>query len=164
VDSGAGVEIYHGAHGKYETLSPVRTFVPYAIKGEAHLLAAYTCTPLVKFKVADLKSGSKAKGTTIAELGNRNTPLDIIVYQKDGKDYLLIANTARGVMKVTTDTVASEPAITEPVKGGGSKGLKYETIATLKDVQQLDRINDRNAVVLLVPEGGNASIKTIPLP
>ncbi len=41
-------------------------------------------------------------GTTIAELGNRNRPTDMIVYSKDGKDYLLIANTSRGVMKVPT--------------------------------------------------------------
>jgi hypothetical protein len=36
-------------------------------------------------------------GTTIAELGNRNRPTDMIVYRKGGKDYLLIANTSRGV-------------------------------------------------------------------
>src|SRR5262249_36115133 len=27
-DKGTSVEIYHGAHGKFETASPVRTFVP----------------------------------------------------------------------------------------------------------------------------------------
>jgi peptide-methionine (R)-S-oxide reductase len=30
-------------------------------------MAAYTCTPLVKIPVADLKAGAKVKGTTIAE-------------------------------------------------------------------------------------------------
>jgi hypothetical protein len=164
VDSGASVEIYHGAHGAYETRSPVRTFVPFAIKGEAHLLAAYTCTPLVKFRVSELKSGQKVQGTTIAELGNRNNPLDMVVYQRDGKDYLLIANTARGVMKVTTDNVAEETPITAPVRGGGTAGLKYETIAELQGVQQLDKLNDRNAIVLSVSEAGEASLKTVPLP
>ncbi len=56
---------------------------------QPHVLAAYTCTPLVKFPLSDLKPGEKVKGTTIAELGNRNRPLDMIVYQKDGKDYVL---------------------------------------------------------------------------
>ena len=42
------VEIYHGAHGRYETNAPVRTFVPYKIGGADYLMAAYTCTPLVK--------------------------------------------------------------------------------------------------------------------
>lgn len=161
-ESGASVEIYHGAHGQYETRSPVRTFTPFTIKGEAHLLAAYTCTPLVKFRVSELKSGGKVQGTTIAELGNRNTPLDMIVYQKDGKDYLLIANTARGVMKVTTDKVADQTPITSRVNG--TDGLKYETISDLQGVQQLDRLNDRLAVVLTVTAEGDASLKTIPLP
>src|SRR5262249_29873474 len=99
VDNGANIQIWHGAHGKFETGSPIQAFVPYDIKGEAHILAAYTCTPLVKLPVADLKAGEKVKGTTIAELGNRNKPLDMIVYQKDGKDYILMANSSRGVMK-----------------------------------------------------------------
>src|SRR5262249_10974047 len=47
-DKGTGIRIYHGAHGQFETRSPVRTFAPLDIKGETHLLAAYTCTPLVK--------------------------------------------------------------------------------------------------------------------
>src|SRR5690606_24233612 len=55
VSSGTSVEIYHGAHGKFETQSPVRTFAPYDIDGQAHLLAAYTCTPLVRFPVSQLE-------------------------------------------------------------------------------------------------------------
>ena len=45
-DGGTSVEIFHGAHGKLETRSPVRTFAAYDIDGQSHLLAAYTCTPL----------------------------------------------------------------------------------------------------------------------
>ena len=81
------MEIYHGAHGRFETRSPVRTFVPFNVGNEPSLLAAYTCTPLVQFPISELKPGAKIKGKTIAELGNRNRPLDMIVYQKDGKDY-----------------------------------------------------------------------------
>jgi len=101
-DKGTSVQIYHGSHGRFETNAPVRTFVPYEIKGEPYILAAYTCTPLVKFPVADLKPGERVKGTTIAELGNRNSPLDMIVYQKNGKDFILLANNSRGVMKITS--------------------------------------------------------------
>jgi hypothetical protein len=92
VDGGTSLEIYHGAHGQYETRSPVRTFAAYKIQGEPYLMAAYTCTPLVKFPVAALKPGSHFKGTTVAELGNHNVPLDMVVYQKGGKDYILLAN------------------------------------------------------------------------
>ena len=99
----AAIEIYHGAHGRFETKSPIRTFVTYRINNEPYMLAAYQCTPLVKLPVADLKAGAHVKGTTIAELGNRNRPLDMIVYQKDGKDYLLMTNSSRGVMKIPTE-------------------------------------------------------------
>ena len=99
-DKGAGIEIFHGAHGRFETNAPVRTFVPYNVGGTPHILAAYTCTPLVTIPVSELKAGNKVKGKTIAELGNRNRPLDMIVYQKDGKDFILMANSSRGVMKL----------------------------------------------------------------
>ena len=111
-DAGTSVEIYHGAHGQWETRSPVRTFVPYEIQKESHLLAAYTCTPLVKFPVKDLKPGSKLVGTTIAELGNRNRPLDMIVYKKDGAEFLLMSNSSRGVMKMSTKGIEGQEAIT----------------------------------------------------
>ena len=44
----AAIEIYHGAHGRFETKSPIRTFVTYRIQNEPYMLAAYQCTPLVK--------------------------------------------------------------------------------------------------------------------
>src|SRR5690606_26225820 len=83
----AALEIYHGAHGAVESGSAPRTFVPFTIDGEPHLLAGYVCTPLVKFPLKELKGGEKVRGTTVAELGNRNRPLDMISYQKDGEDF-----------------------------------------------------------------------------
>jgi len=158
---GAAIEIYHGSHGKFETRSPIRTFVTYRIQNEPYMLAAYTCTPLVKVPVAELKAGAHLKGTTIAELGNRNRPLDMIVYQKDGKDYLLMANDSRGVMKIPTEGAGTAPGITERVPG--TKGLGYETVASLKGVVQLDQLDDRHAVVLIQDPSG-LNLKTIELP
>jgi hypothetical protein len=160
---GAAIEIYHGAHGRFETKSPVRTFVAYKIQNEPYLLAAYTCTPLVKMPVAELKAGAHVKGTTIAELGNRNRPLDMIVYQKDGKDYLLLANDSRGVMKITTEGAGTAASITEPVRGGGTRGLGYEKITSLKGVVQLDKLDDRHAVIL-VQDASGLNLETIDLP
>ncbi len=161
-DGGTSVEIYHGAHGQWETRSPVRTFVPYEIQKESHLLAAYTCTPLVKFPVKDLKPGSKLVGTTIAELGNRNRPLDMIVYKKDGAEFLLMSNSSRGVMKMSTKGIEGQEAIKQPVEG--TKGLPYETIADWKGVEQLDKLDDGNALLLTRAESGALDLKTVPLP
>jgi len=161
-DAGTSVEIYHGAHGQWETRSPVRTFVPYEVKKEAHLLAAYTCTPLVKFPVKDLKPGSKLVGTTIAELGNRNRPLDMIVYKKGGAEFLLMSNSSRGVMKMSTSGIEDQKPITERI--AATSGLPYETIAEWKGVEQLDKLDDQNALILMRAEGGALELKTIALP
>jgi hypothetical protein len=160
---GAAVEIYHGSHGRFETKSPIRTFVTYRIQNEPYMLAAYTCTPLVKVPLSELKAGAHVKGTTIAELGNHNRPLDMIVYRKDGKDYLLTANSDRGVMKITTEGAGSAPGIVSHVRN--TQGLGYETIAGLKGVQQMDQLDDHRAV-LLVKDGadGGMSLQTIELP
>lgn len=163
-DAGTSVEIYHGAHGKFETNSPVRTFATYKVNNEDHLLAAYTCTPLVKFPVSELKPGSKVKGTTVAELGNMNRPLDMIVYQKDGKDYVLLANNNRGMMKISTEGIDKKEGITAPVKGGGLAGLKYEKIEGLKDVYQMCRLDKGRALILKKSASGGMDLEAIALP
>jgi len=160
-DKPTNLEIYHGSHGRFETASPIRTLTAMEIKGEAHILAAYTCTPLVKIPVADLKPGSKVRGTTVAELGNRNTPLDMVVYQKDGKDYVLIANDRRGVMKVNVAGISDAVGITARVPD--KSGLTYETVETLKGVEHLDRF-DKDKAVILVRAGDNLNLQTIGLP
>jgi hypothetical protein len=161
-EKGTSIEFYHGAHGRYETTSPIRTFAPYKINGEPYLMAAYTCTPLVKVPVAALKPGAKYKGTTVAELGNRNQPLDMVVYQKDGKDFILMANSTRGVMKISTEGVADAASISEQVRD--TAGLPFQKITELKDVVQLDLLDKDNALVLVGQASGAQNLETIPLP
>ena len=163
-NDGASIEIYHGAHGKFETRAPIRTFAAMEIEDEVNLLAAYTCTPLVRIPLGQLKPKSKVKGTTIAELGNWNRPLDMVVYKKDDKNYALMANSHRGVMKIDLSKAGSQAAITEPVKKGGIEGVKYETVKDLKNVVQLDGLSKTHGVVLIRSEDGKESLKTIALP
>jgi hypothetical protein len=160
-DRGASVEIYHGAHGAVETRSPVRTFATIQVNGKTNVLAAYTCTPLVLFPVDDLKDGTKVTGKTIAELGNGNQPLDIITYQKDGKEFLLLSNTRRGVMKIGTEQIPSVTPINQKIDS--TAGTKFETIVDLENVAQLDKLNNETAV-LLVTANGSSELKTIALP
>src|SRR5215831_2426208 len=157
---GAGIEIYHGSHGRFETNAPVRTFVAYKIQAQPYILAAYTCTPLVKIPVSDLKPGNKIKGTTIAELGNRNRPLDMIVYHKDGHDYILMSNSSRGVMKMSAEGLETYKPITAHTE---ATGVPYQTIAELKGVEQMDKYDDSNALILQT-ENGSLDLRSIPLP
>jgi hypothetical protein len=162
-DKGASIQIFHGAHGKFETNAPVKTFAPYDIGGEAHLLAAYQCTPLVKLPVSQLKAGEKVKATTVAELGNMNSPLDMIIYEKNGKDYILMANNNRGVMKITTENVAKIKPIEQPIRGGGVAGLTYDKMTNLAGVEHLDRL-DKDHALLLVRKDTGLNLETIDLP
>ena len=162
VNEGTSVEIYHGAHGAIETRSPIMTFATYEIASEPHVVAAYTCTPLVKFPLGELKPGVKVRGTTVAELGNRNRPLDMFVYEKDGKQYILMANSSRGVMKITTEKIDSIEGIDERIED--TAGLPYDTIDELSGVLQLDRLNDSHAVALIQGDDGTESLRTIELP
>ncbi len=161
-DRGTGIQIYHGAHGKLETASPIRTFVTYEIKGEVNLLAAYTCTPLVRIPASDLKPGAKVKGSTIAELGNGNRPLDMIVYTKGGKDYILMANSKHGVIKIAAEGVGTAAAIPD-ARVPGKAGVGYETITSLKGVEQLDRFDKEHAILLVKTDSG-MNLETIELP
>lgn len=163
-DDGTSVEIFHGAHGRIETRSPIMTFTSYEIDQKPHVVAAYTCTPLVKFPVSELKPGIKVRGTTVAELGNRNRPLDMFVYENGGRTYILMANSSRGVMKISTENIGGTEPITEHVSGGNTAGLPYDTIEELKGVLQLDRLNETSALALVQAEDGSENLRTIPLP
>jgi hypothetical protein len=163
-DQGTNVEIYHAAHGRSEDNATVRTFVPFTIDGEPNILAGFTCTPLVKFPVDELAPGKKIRGTTVAELGNRNRPIDMIVYEQDGKRFLLMANSARGVMKIDTTDIERNEGLNKPVTGGGTAGQKYETVQDLKNVTQLDKLNNLSAVIIAQAESGPMQLLTVPLP
>jgi hypothetical protein len=85
----------------------------------------------------------------------------MVVYQKDGKDYILMTNSSRGVMKIPTEGAGTAAGITEPVRD--KKGLGYDTIASLKGVEQMDQLDDQHAVVL-VRDANGLNLETIELP
>lgn len=155
------VEIFHGAHGEWETHAPIRTFVPYAFGDKHHLLAAYLCTPLVTFETDALADGSHVKGRTVAEFGSGNYPLDMVVYRKGDADRLLIANSNLPLMIVDpADVAAFEGGITEEVEGY-TAGVPYE-IRSSNGVQQLDLLAEDWIVALQRLPGGTMDLVTLP--
>ena len=161
VDPGTSVEIYHGNHGQLETRSPVYAFVPYNVGGAPHLIAGYLCTPLVKFPMASLSGSQRVVGTTIAELGAGNRPIDMLVYKKDGREFLLMSNTRRGVMKIPTDTFAAAQPITSRI--GGTAGVPFETVATMTGIQQMDLL-DAQRTLVIADENGAKNLRAVLLP
>jgi hypothetical protein len=146
-EKGATLQIWHSSHGRYETQAPIRTFVPYDISGQQYVLAAYTCTPLVKIPVSDLKPGAQVKGAEIADLGAGNQPIDMVPYKKDGHQYILIANTSFGVVKLKADKIETYPAISEPQRTDVA-GVPYDKVSGLQNVQHLAALDSSNVLVM----------------
>ena len=160
---GATLQIWHSSHGQYETMAPIRTFTPYTIAGQQYILAAYTCTPLVKIAVNQLKPGAKVKGVEIADLGAGNQPLDMVPYKKDGHEYVLIANSSYGVVKLRADKLESYPAIDSPTVTDVA-GVPYDKISSVRDVRHLAQLDDSNVLLVMGKNGGASALQTMPLP
>ncbi|MBQ4819353.1 hypothetical protein [Aquimarina sp. MMG016] len=156
----SSLEIYHAAHGKYETHAPIKTFIPTKIKGNTHIVAGYTCTPLVVFPINEIKPGKHNKGRTVAELGSGNSPVDIIEIGSEDKHYLLIANNNRPLMKMDfKDLEAYEDSLTTPVtKKGAAEGVSYVNLPFV-NVQQLDKYGDTDFLMVQRESNGNLALK-----
>ncbi len=144
------LQIFHVSHGRNETNAPVMTFLAREIGNETHLLAAYTCTPLVQFSVENLSDGEHVIGKTIAELGAGNRPLDMISYTANGQEHILISNSRHPLIKINPGDIPGATSLVEPTR---ETGIGFETIQE-PGVRQMDNLNE-NSVVILQQEGRN---------
>jgi hypothetical protein len=101
-------ETYHVAHGRWETNAPIRTIVPYELNGKKYLVGTFTCTPIVRYALDDMKAGAKVKGVSVIELGNGNTPQSMFVYEKNGKNFILMNQLRMGQMQKNNPVGPSE--------------------------------------------------------
>ncbi len=136
------LEIYHGAHGQWETFAPIRAFLPYEFGGKEHILASYLCTPLVTFPMEAIRGGEHVKGHTIAELGAGNFPLDMVKATHGETTVFVLANSQLPLMTFTPEAVQEymgKPGITResPTYTEGLAG----TYRAGSGVQQLDNFN-----------------------
>jgi hypothetical protein len=155
----ASLEMYHGAHGRFETTSPIKTFTIAKVNGKDYLIASYTCTPLVLFPLDELKAGTHVKGRTVAEMGAGNTPIDMTTITKGGETYLIMGNTARPVSEVNYKNIAAfEGTITERING--TAGTPYTNISSLTKVAQMDKLDNSKVVILQKKENGDLDLLT----
>jgi hypothetical protein len=112
------------------------------------IVAGYGCSPIATFKRSDLARATHLKGRTVAELGGGNRPIDMIRYQKNGKEWILVANSHRTLMRLDPAEIARAPEMTKPVSQAYEPGgVGYLPVASA-GVMQLDDLNADNAVVL----------------
>ena len=153
--TGSSLEIFHVSHGKWETAAPIRTFVPY--DGGKSILASYTCTPVVHFPLADLRDGAKAVGRTVAELGAVNQPLDMVSFTQDGQEYLLVANSAHGLVKIACRDIDGQSPLTEPKQ---PVGVPRET-KDLQGIRRLASLGDSHVLVLQADDAGRQHLRSV---
>jgi hypothetical protein len=148
------LEIFHVSHGRYETASPIRTFMPY--RGNTSIVASYTCTPVVHFSLQDVRSGSQVKGRTVAELGAGNTPIDILSYERDGEEYILVSNARHPLMKIATRDIDRQQGLTEPQ---GPVGVPRDVMPQ-QGVSRMANLNHSYVLMMQKDEPGNINLKS----
>jgi hypothetical protein len=155
------VEIYHTSHGKYETASPIETFLPFTVKGKPALLAGYGCAPLAAFDFASLGQTKHVRGRTLAELGGGNRPSDMIAIEKNGKQYVIVANSNRTVMRLSAEDIDKSEALERQAdEAFQSFGTPYKSIAII-GVTQLDLLRpDAVLMVLRDIEDGSLNVRS----
>ena len=143
------VEMYHTSHDRYETASPIESFVAIDLGGKPSLVAGYGCSPIVTLTRADLAAGKHVRGKTVAELGGGNRPFDMIRYTNaKGKEYILDGNSNRTLTRLDPEQLAAAKAMTSSVKQAWEPaGVGYLPVAVV-GVLQLDNYNADNIVML----------------
>jgi hypothetical protein len=158
----ASLEIYHAAHGRYETNSPIRTFTTATLNGKKYLVASYTCTPLVLFPLDELKPGTHVKGRTVGEFGAGNSPIDMITVKKGENTFLVMANSSRPLMRVKYKNIETYAgSLTEQVKESFSTaGVDFVTLPIV-NVLQMDKLDDSKVLVLQRKSNGDLDLSTL---
>ncbi|MDX1502729.1 MAG: hypothetical protein R3325_10240 [Thermoanaerobaculia bacterium] len=155
------LEIFHGAHGEYETHAPIRTFLPYTIGDRPHLLASYLCTPLVTFPLADLADGAHVRGTTLAEFGFGNAPIDMIEVRIGETPRILMSNSMLPLMTFDPADLGRHPAITSEVTAY-TAGVPY-TARAAAGIQQIDNYGDTLVALLQRAPNGRLDLTAMPV-
>ncbi|MCZ6765723.1 MAG: hypothetical protein O7D32_02195 [bacterium] len=145
----ATLEIFHGAHGEFETHAPIRAFLPYQLDGQSYILASYLCTPLVTFPTKDLSNGQHIMGKTIGELGSGNYPIDMVSAEWEGRQFIVMSNSMLPLMTFNVAEITKYNAMqgitTEP--DTYLAGASYTPRAG-NGVQHMDNFGDRGILCL----------------
>jgi len=179
-------DTFHVAHGKWETNAPIRTVIPYKENGKSYLVGAFTCTPIVKYSLDDLQTGGRVKGQSVIELGNANEPLDMFVYEKDGKSYILmnhtrmakfsknqpIGNSQYWTAKVAHGILAESEKVNEKAalrippgsNAGENKSEQAFIVPEYAGVMMMDRLDADRALTIRADGKGGFALAIMPLP
>jgi hypothetical protein len=159
-------ETYHVSHGRWETKAPMSVVIPLKEEGKTYVVGAFTCTPIVKYPIDEIKPEATVKGTSMIELGSGNQPQDMFVYEKEGKSYVL-ASVLRRRQGTGSPywTVAFEQSLLTGDKDVNEKALrlnrgkqpaadKIRVIDAYAGVVQMDKLDAKRALTLRQTNSG----------
>jgi hypothetical protein len=169
--SSFSAETYHVAHGRWETKAPMSVVIPLKEDGKTYVVGAFSCTPVVKYPIDALQPGAEVKGISMIELGSGNRPLDMFVYEKNGKPYVL-ASTFRFHHKrrpfgpspywtvkfeqslLVGDKATNEKAVRR-LKGNQPATPRIEMVEAFHGVKLMDRLGPAHALVVRETKKGS---------
>jgi hypothetical protein len=175
-----GTKTYHVGHKRWETEAPLICLMPYEEKGKTSVVGSFTCTPIVKYPLDDIKPDSQVMGTSVLELGTGNTPRSMFAYEKDGKKYILV-NAARNnkqtafgtsgywAARVDYDLLNETTNINEKalwrIKGKTFEPATDRVMVAPEyyGVHQMAKLDDTKALVIR-EDKGSMSLRVLPLP
>jgi hypothetical protein len=147
--STTSLQAYHVTHRANETHAPVASFTPVKSQNKWHLIAGYSCTPLVSFQWDKIDGSTKLIGRTIAELGAGNIPTGIISYKYKGKNHIMIGNHRHSLIRFSSEDLMNTKEIKYPSRFMGAK-RKTTNIGSVTEIVDFDAehflviINDKN--------------------
>jgi hypothetical protein len=151
------LEIYHTSHDRYETNSPIETFLPFTVNGQQHILAGYGCAPIASFSMNDIRSKEQLRGITIAELGGGNRPVDMIMHKKN----LYISNSDRTLMRMTPEDINNAKSLTTRApEAYAATGAHYLSIASVGVTQLANFSNTHFIYIQRNTEDGSLNLKS----
>jgi hypothetical protein len=175
-------ETFHTGHNKMETKAPIICLMPYEEDGKTNVVGSFTCTPIVKYSLEEMRPEAKVKGVTVLELGQGNTPRSMFAYEKGGKKYVLVSvakNKAPSsgspssywVARVDADMLKETAKINEKAvwrvgaKGakGGTAGDRVAVADEFAGTHQMDKLDATRALVIR-EDKGSFSLRAVPLP
>lgn len=162
------VEIWHAVHAQFETRAPIVTQLIREIDGEDYLIAAYTCTPLVRILLEDIQPNAQIRGEMIGELGYGSAPVDMITFNHafDNQDYLLVTHNSRNGTRIALDDIPEvEPMPVNSPRVFGPAGID-QTSVPVSGMLHMSSLNDNWAIVLRQhhTDWGRIDLRSMPLP
>jgi hypothetical protein len=170
---------FHVGHNRWETHAPLRVLMPYLENGKTSVVGSFTCTPVVRYDLDDVKDDDQVTGNSVLELGTGNTPRSMFAYERDGKRFLLISvgrnnrkpafgyPSAYWVARVDADLLKETKNINAnaPWRIGGSKlaGDRVQVAKEFFGTVQMDRLDPTRAVAIVEMKGGS-TLRVLQLP